>query len=266
MKPSLLAAALGIACLLPATQAPAASDAASRQTDVFRQGLAVFRQQQALAPQAALRYRALPAEGLAAAGLPELLLSGGKLPLAADASFDPAGIAAGQTLRAVSRHGRRFAWRPDIRSPGVPAGARRLGDLRLECLVDAQSGLNPGAGNCVPAGRKADCQDEPVSCLREASLMLLGQLRQTAQLDVPASPYQRKTHYLFIAERPLFGITLSDGARQLALPTVWLYGSALDAGPFVSWPYPRQYLYSLPLESADWPDDTLVVFQAMEPA
>jgi len=30
---------------------------------------------------------------------------------------------------------RAYRWRPDVRSPGVPYNARRLGDLRLECWV-----------------------------------------------------------------------------------------------------------------------------------
>ncbi|MEN2426658.1 hypothetical protein AA0N74_11485 [Chromobacterium vaccinii] len=245
---------------------PPASDIAVRPAAVFAKTRQAFERNQQLAPQAALRYRVFPARPA-----PFSLWQTGpagktRLPQSADAGFSAAALLDGYGVQAVSGRSGGFAWRPDIRTPGLPDNARRLGDLRLECLVDAQGGLNPGgeAELCEPGERKAACLDEVASCLRQASLVLLGQMEQMGQLQVEAGPYQnRPRHYLFIADQPLFSITLEHGDQKLVLPAIWQYGSAITTSPYAAWPYPREYLYSLPLESADWPDDTRVIFETM---
>ena len=262
LAPAWLAALLLIASH---TQAQPILDT-GRPAAVFAKARQTFEQNRQLAPQAALRYRVLPAKP-GAFVLWQTGASGkNRLPLAADSSFASAALPDGYGVQLAPGRNDSLVWRPDIRSPGLPDNARRLGDLRLECLVDAQSGLNPGgeAGLCEPGERKAACLDEVASCLRQASLALLGQMEQMGQLQVEASPYQsRPRHYLFVADRPLFSITLERGSQKLVLPTIWQYGSAITTSPYAAWPYPREYLYSLPLESADWPDDTRVIFEAM---
>src|SRR5204862_771037 len=39
------------------------------------------------------------------------------------------------------RKAQTMTWRADIRTPGLPANVRRLGDLRLECEVGVEAGL-----------------------------------------------------------------------------------------------------------------------------
>ncbi|UTH76346.1 hypothetical protein [Chromobacterium sp. IIBBL 290-4] len=257
--------ACSLCCLLSALSHANVPDNNLRSADVFIKAQSAFAQQHALAPRAQLRYRVL-AQG-------QLTLTqtiGGaknRVPLDERSSFSWPAPVAGQSLQAATKSGQAALWRPDIRSPDLPDGARRLGDLRLECVVDAQSGLNPASENshCQPGARKPDCLNEMESCLREASLRLKKQVEQLGQLEIEPSPYQnRPPHYLFVADQPLFSITLRHGDKHLLLPAVWQYGSAITTSPFASWPYPREYLYSLPLESADWPDDTLVLFEPLE--
>src|SRR4029079_4667839 len=40
-----------------------------------------------------------------------------------------------------NRQARTMTWRTDIRTPGLPPNTRRLGDLRLECLVGEEADL-----------------------------------------------------------------------------------------------------------------------------
>ncbi|WP_440028311.1 hypothetical protein [Chromobacterium amazonense] len=257
--------AWSICCLLSAQAQANIPDHNQRAADVFIKAQSAFEQHHALAPRAQQRYRLL-AQG----PLTLTLTAGGaksRVPLDERSSFAWPAPVAGQSLQAATKSGQLALWRPDIRSPDIPAGARRLGDLRLECAVDAQSGLNAASENshCLPGSRKPDCLNELESCLREASLLLKKQLEQLGQLQIEASPYQNQPpHYLFVADQPLFSITLRHGDKHLQLPAVWQYGSAITTSPFASWPYPREYLYSLPLESADWPDDTVVLFEPLE--
>ncbi|OHX21408.1 hypothetical protein [Chromobacterium sphagni] len=262
----------GLALVLSAIPATAAiADSFTRPTAVFSHGVTVFEQQRQLAPKASLRYRVLAAGGHGAAVEVSLWMKGSAgrtmLQLGQDSSFNPTGLSAGQSIVAIPRGpAAQIAWRPDIRTQGLPPGSRRLGDLRLECLVDLKSGLNQlgDHDSCQPKNRKANCLEEMEDCLRGASLALLDQLNQFSRLQVEKSPYQTKPfHYLFIADQPVFSIQLAHGEQRLTLPAVWLYGSVLQPSPFFAWQYPREYLYSLPLDSADWPDDTLVIFDNM---
>src|SRR5471032_1178489 len=159
-------------------------------------GMDRYARQQSLAPGAVLRFRLLPRlPGVGMDGI-TLKIVGDTItlpvPLAPDHSFTLPRNA--QALREdaaliASRKTNSMTWRADVRSPGVPAGMRRLGDLRLECLVGVEAGL---VSNSAPLFAWLD-------------YML------TDPDKVCSSP---DGNYLFFAERPLFGVTLQAGARR----------------------------------------------------
>jgi hypothetical protein len=106
-------------------------------------GLDAWEEKRALAPKAELRFELWTKDGKPAdtQGL-QLRIAGDTvdiaLPLDQDGSFvlprsreafdDEADLVS-------NRKKEQIRWRPRIRTPGVPANARRLGDLRLECEV-----------------------------------------------------------------------------------------------------------------------------------
>ncbi len=257
------AALLSFACApLRAADASDAAHAANRPAAVFNHGVAVFEQQRELAPRASLRFRVLHGGGGALTLWLKSPAGQMPLPLTPDSTFNPTALSDGQSIVAApDNHAGPLAWRPDIRSPGLPPHSRRLGDLRLECLVDQQSGLNPQEprANCLPPARQADCLEQMGDCLRGASLALLAQWHAMHRLQwARATGQPQPARYLFIAKHPLAAIQLAHGEHRLTLPAGWLHGGGAQNG--ASWPYPREYLYSLPLDAVEWPDDTLVTF------
>ena len=107
-------------------------------------GLDAFDEHRALAPAAPLRFRILRADGSPATSADSLVLR-----LASDEASVPVPIGA-DGLLAIERNRAAhdadatfilnqkngvFNARPEIRTPGLPADVRRLGDLRLECRV-----------------------------------------------------------------------------------------------------------------------------------
>ncbi len=131
------------------------------------------------------------------------------------------------------------AWKVDVRSPGVPADRRRLGDLRLECEADTFHG-NLQRGLRTPVSALLDASDE--LCLLD---------------DAQA----------WFAEVPIFGVTLDDGTRRRRLPYRYLHGSngTMALAGLFDWPGAlRDRTYFLPLDDRSWPDDTQVVFDAMD--
>ena len=131
------------------------------------------------------------------------------------------------------------AWHVDVRSPGVPGGERRLGDLRLECEADTFHG-NLQRGLRTPVSAILDASDE--LCLRD---------------DAEA----------WFAERPVFRVTLVDGDRRRVLPYRYLHGSngTMAMAPLFDWPYAlRDRTWFLPLDDRSWPDGTLVQLDAMD--
>ena len=81
---------------------------------------------------------------------------------------------------------------------------------------------------------------------------------------------QKNARYLFFAERPIFSVTLVDGARREVLPIDSLYASASDDPglpedlPFCDCEVLLDRTYFLPLGDQSWSDDTLVQFEYME--
>ena len=204
---------------------------------------ALFEKYHALAPAAALRFKVYArtqAETTRALEL-ALALPGGRQPVPLDAQdrfvIDPAWRRLDPATEVRSRLADgRVTWRPDIRTPGVPSDERRLGDLRLQCRVGFGSGIARGATGWgwLLSFAFDDCWDRDWS---------------------PSN----------FADRPVFAVTLVDGERRLTLGARLLHGLRDDGGPDYDWGYSlRERMFRVPLGDETWPDDTRVVFEAMD--
>jgi hypothetical protein len=204
---------------------------------------ALFEKFHALAPQADLKIRvyartqAEQAQSLALG----LVTPGGRLPVPLDAQdrfiIDPAWrqLDPATELRSRLPDG-RVTWRPDIRTPGVPAGERRLGDLRLQCRVAFDSGVARG--------------------LRGLARLL------SFAFDECEDPEWSPSNF---AEQPVFAVTLVHGERWLTLSAALLHGLRDGGGQDYDWGYSlRERMFRVPLGDASWPDDTRVVIEAMD--
>jgi len=204
---------------------------------------ALFAQHHALAPAAVLTFKVYARKQADAA--PSLALGlmtpAGREPVMLDAQdrfvVDPAWRALpGRTeLRSRLTDG-RVTWRPDIRTPGVPAEERRLGDLRLQCRVAFDSGVARGATG-------------------------FGWLRSQL-LDDCADKQWSPSNF---ADRPVFAVTLVHGERRLVISGRLLHGLRDEGGPDYDWGYSlRERMFRLPLGDLSWPDDTRVLLEAMD--
>ena len=95
-----------------------------------------------MAPASALRFLLRPSAPNASIEGVTIRIAGNdtsiEVPLAADGTFVmPRNRKALEEDADIilNRNKGSFRWRPDVHTPGVPANARRLGDLRLECEV-----------------------------------------------------------------------------------------------------------------------------------
>ena len=121
---------------------------------------------------------------------------------------------------------------------------RRLGDLRLECQVGVEAGLLSNNANVFA---------------------WLGELLTDPDRVCSSSD----GNYLFFAERPLFGVTLRDGARTETLPFSMLYAGGTqtpDTLPFCDCQVLLDRSYYAPVWDRRWSDDTLVEFDYMDDA
>ena len=148
--------------------------------------------------------------------------------------------AQGAVLQANQPEG-SFAWRPDVRTPGLPANVRRLGDLRLQCRVDLTARLI-----VIPASRA----------------------NEALMANNPAKACEMsQAFYPIFADRPVFEVTLVSGKKRRVLLTLdALYGMGAPAErlPLLDWPHLRDRVVRLPLHDTDWPDDTQVVFEFLD--
>ena len=211
-------------------------------------GMDLFERNRALAPAASLRFKLLPRRTDTSMKRIDLEIVGEKfaipVPLAEDNTFTLDRIRKAWDDDASVQANRKtltMTWRADIRTPGLPPNTRRLGDLRLECEVGFEAGL--------------------VSNVRGIG-GLFGLTRNHCNRLNP--------RYLFFAEKPVFGVTLTAGGRTEVLPAYMLYASALDH------PMSQRELahcdcevlldraYFLPLGDRSWPDDTLVELEYMD--
>lgn len=204
---------------------------------------ALFEKHHALAPAAELKFKVyarIQAEAAPSLEL-DLMTPAGRRALTLDAEdrfrVDPAWHALDGRTEVRSRLADgRLTWRPDIRTPGLPDGERRLGDLRLQCRVAFGSGVARGTDFFGGLFSFAfdDCQDRDWS---------------------PSS----------FADRPLFAVTLVHGERRLVLSERLLHGLRDDGGSKYDWGYSlRERMFRLPMGDASWPDDTRVVFEFMD--
>jgi hypothetical protein len=212
-------------------------------------GMDRFESEQSKAPGAVLRFRLLPRlpgtrmEGIAmkvvgdAVSLP--------VPVAPDNSFTLERNAQAQREDAALVANRRTAsmtWRADVRSPGVPEGQRRLGDLRTECLVGVEAGLVSNNAHLF----------------RWLSDMLTSPERVCGD---------EQGNYLFFAEQPLFAVHLRAGTRSATLPFRLQYaGGTLPAAdlPYCDCQVLLDRSYHAPIWDRSWPDDTLLSFEYMD--
>ncbi|MBB3120384.1 hypothetical protein [Pseudoduganella violacea] len=207
------------------------------------------REQARLAPGASLRFRLLPR-------LPSVRLDDVALHIVGDTLSLPVALAPDHSFTLerndaalredaaliANRKTSSLTWRADVRSPGVPDGMRRLGDLRLECLVGMEAGL--------------------VSNNARLFAWLSDWLASGERVCTAADG-----NYLFFSERPLFSVTLQAGARRAVLPFRQQYaGGTQDAAtlPYCDCQVLLDRSYYAPLWDASWPDDTLLSFEYMD--
>lgn len=243
--------------LMPAAaaqQAPSVTVAATRDPvdKSYRKmlaGMDIFERNHGLAPQATLRFRLLPR-------LPSTQLDGITLRVAGDSVSLPVAVAPDHTFTLernaqaaqedaaliASRKTSTLTWRAQVHSQNVPHGMRRLGDLRLECMVGVEAGL----------------------------------LSNNAQMfawlgELFTSPERVCNHadgnYLFFAERPVYAVTLRDGERRATLPFNALYAGGTQTPstlPYCDCQVLLDRSYYAPIWDRSWSDDTLLSFDDMD--
>lgn len=211
-------------------------------------GMERFERQHALAPQATLRFRLLPR-------LPTVNMRGITLKVVGDHITVPVPVAEDngftlprneQALREdaaviANRKTTSMTWRAQVVTPGLPPDTRRLGDLRLECLVGVEAGL---VSNSSPLfGWISNALNSPE--------------------QVCNSP---DGNFLFFTERPLFSVTLRAGDRTEILPFRMLYAGGEQSREELQYCDCQVMLdrtYYAPIWDRSWPDDTLVSFEYM---
>lgn len=239
-------AASAVTTELPPVQVNAMRDPVAKSYRRIVQGMDLFEQRRSLAPNAPLRFKLLPRRrdtnmdniSLAIVGEtvvipvrvePDNTFTLERLPqaLREDAVVTP------------DRRSRSMTWRAEIRTPGLPPNARRLGDLRLECLVGIESDLVSDPGWLTRLVRpRGYCE-------------------------------QREVEYLFFAERPVWSVTLVHGDRSEVLPVHQLY-AGISRNPMNPGELAQcdcevlvDRTYYAPLGDRSWPDDTLLIFEYM---
>jgi hypothetical protein len=212
-------------------------------------GMERFEREHALAPEAVLRFHLLPrTPGANMSGI-TLRVLGDHIALPVQVAEDntfvlPRNAQALDEDAAVvaNRKTTSMTWRAQVITPGLPSGARRLGDLRLECLVGMEAGL---VSNSSP---------------------LFGWISNalTSPEQVCNSP---EGNFLFFTERPIFSVILRAGERTEVLPFRMLYAGGeqtRDMLPFCDCQSLLDRTYYAPIWDRSWPDDTLVTFEYMD--
>lgn len=214
-------------------------------------GMERFTREHALAPNAPLRFQLLPR-------LPSVDMRGITLRVAGDSASIPVPVAPDNSfvlprndsaLRenaavVANRKTTSMTWRALVITPGLPAGTRRLGDMRLECRVGVEAGL---VSNSSP-------------------LFAWVTNALTSPEQVCGSP---DGNYLFFADRPIFGVRLRAGERVETLPFKMLYAGGEQSKSDLEYCDCQVMLdrtFYAPIWDASWPDDTLVEFDYMQEA
>ncbi len=162
----------------------------------FVAGVTLYEQLKELAPKAPLRFVLRAQQANTSLEGVTLRIAGENtstnVPIAADGTFSVPVIQAALEDKAelvLNRKKGTFRWRPDIHTPGIPPGKRRLGDLRLECEV-----------------RWAIEQDELPYLMRKV-FNASGGPCHSAQIQVD-----------FLSAKPISAIQMVDKSRRYTLP------------------------------------------------
>ena len=215
-------------------------------------GMDLFERLHGMAPAASLRFKLLPRKRDTDMEHINLEILGDTIAIPvrveSDHTFtlerDRAALAENAAVT-PNRRAQSMTWRVDIRTPGLPPGTRRLGDLRLECLIGHEAGL-------LSNGRP-----------------FIGQIARVVTAMVDYCNLD-DTEYLFFADRPLFNVVMVHGARRETIPVDRLYaGATADPNLKADLPYCDcevlvDRTYFLPLGDKSWPDDTLIRFEYMD--
>lgn len=236
--------------VLPSVEVSAFRDPVEKSYRKIVSGMDLFEQRRALlAPGAALRFKLLPRHRDTDMQRISLNVLGETVAIPVRVDEDntftleryPQALKEDAVV-VPNRKVRSMTWRTEIRTPGLPPNTRRLGDLRLECLVGIESGL--------------------ISAVRP----LFGFLTSADGYCNRAE----EVHYLFFAERPLFGVTLVSGNRRETLPVDAMY-AGITREPMTPSELARcdcevliDRTYYAPLGDATWPNDTLIVLEYMD--
>ncbi len=212
--------------------------------ELFR-ARALFEELRALSPQGELAFRVLARMDAGQSdrlGL-QLLTAEGRVDVELDGlsrfRLAPSWLAlpAETVVRSRLRDG-SVTWRSDVRTPGLPANVRRLGDLRLQCKLDW--GVPLGRGGLGLGG--SDCEGAHSGAMNSQ-----------------------------FADQPVLAIDLVHGPRRERLGYFHLHGAG-DNGPtrllsgLTDWAHQlKDHMYRLPLHDKTWPDDTWVAFTFMDP-
>ena len=215
-------------------------------------GMDLFDAQRSMSPNGTLRFKLLPRKLETDMKSIELEVIGSTVAFAVavapDATFtlERNPKAFDENAQVIpNRKAQSMTWRSDIRTPGLPPGTRRLGDLRLECRVGMESGLISNSSN------------------------IIGRLTQVV-LNTPAYCDRKAPLYLFFADRPVFSVAMRSGNRREVLSIDKLYASASDDPglkndlPYCDCEVLIDRTFVLPLGDLSWPDNTLVEFEYME--
>lgn len=235
----------------PSVTVPATRDPVDKSYRKMIAGMDLFEQRHALAPQATLRFQLLPRRYGATLDGVTVRVAGDTVslpvPVAPDHSFtlerNAQALQEDAAVIAGSRAG-TLTWRVQVRSPNVPDGMRRLGDLRLECLVGVEAGLVSNHAQWFA---------------------WLDQLFTSADRVCNAAD----GNYLFFAERPLAGVTLFDGNLSANLPASALYAGGTQSPAslrFCDCEALLERSYYAPLWDRRWSDETLLSFKHRHPS
>jgi hypothetical protein len=216
-------------------------------------GVERFEKRRHLAPAASLRFKLLPRNRQTNMQNVELDISGRSFSTPVAVSPDhtftlprhPRALKENASVMPNRKAG-TMTWRAEIRTPGLPPGTRRLGDLRLECEVGMEAGL--------------------ISNYRPILFGWLGPLLR----EGPEYCQRPAPRYLFFADRPIWSVTLISGERREVLSVDMLYGGASRDPdwkqdlPYCDCEVLMDRAYFLPLGDKSWPHDALVQFEYMD--
>jgi hypothetical protein len=235
----------------PTVEVSAQRDPVEKSYRKIVKGMDLFEQRRSLAPDASLRFKLLPRRRDTSMQDIALSIVGDNVnipvPVAADNTFALERSQQALDQDAVltpNRQARTLTWRTDIRTPRLPPNTRRLGDLRLECLV----------------GVEADLVSSAASILQQIARAI----SDHGFCD------RRVPEYLFFAERPLWSVTLVYGSRSEVLSVDEMYGGISrepmtgDEFRYCDCEVLLDRTYYAPLGDRSWPDDTLLELEYMD--